>query len=120
MGKSHKQMPRPVRIEFSGAVYHIIARGDQDDFIFAHDRTARNSKIQGPTLGLDGSKSPRNTEPKRLSLRIPRSWQKRAILSRSMAIGKSATLITGWLPKTPTSATFHYFRRDGLGGALGF
>jgi len=52
LGNSHKQTPRPLRVEFPGAVYHTIARGGQDDFIFAHDRTARNSKIQGLTLGL--------------------------------------------------------------------
>lgn len=42
-----------------------------------------------------GSKSSRKTEPKSESERMPRSWQKRAISSRSMAMGRSAVVMTG-------------------------
>ena len=33
-------MARPLRIEYSGAVYHVMARGDGGQFIFNDDSDA--------------------------------------------------------------------------------
>lgn len=64
-------MPRSIRIEFAGAVYHVMARGNRRDSIFLDDEDRRTGKIgvrrniltEGPTE--IGDCFPRQTPPSR-------------------------------------------------------
>ncbi len=49
-------MPRQVRIQFSGAVYHVMARGDRRELVF-HDDVDRKmflSVLRRPVVGRAG------------------------------------------------------------------
>lgn len=48
-------MSRPRRIEFSGAVYHVTARGDRREPIFEdeHDRASLSTVLEQGLDGLD-------------------------------------------------------------------
>ncbi|MFN2622818.1 MAG: transposase [Chthoniobacterales bacterium] len=35
-------MPRPLRVEYGGALYHVMSRGDRREDIFADDRDREN------------------------------------------------------------------------------
>jgi hypothetical protein len=44
-------MARPLRIEYEGAVYHIIGKGNRGEFIFSEDRDKEGRKRM--VSGLD-------------------------------------------------------------------
>jgi hypothetical protein len=45
-------MARPQRIEYAGAVYHVMARGNQGRSIFADDKDLRALRWIGQRLGM--------------------------------------------------------------------
>ena len=48
-------MPRQIRIEFPGAVYHVMARGDRRELIYHDDEDRRMFlKVLGEACGRTG------------------------------------------------------------------
>ena len=45
-------MARPLRIEYAGAFYHVMARGNQGRSIFADDKDHRALRWVGQRLGM--------------------------------------------------------------------
>src|SRR5271157_3672069 len=50
-------MPRQVRIEYAGGVYHVMTRGDRPEGVFTDDT---DRVWPGPATKLEASNSPRN------------------------------------------------------------
>ena len=47
-------MPRPLRIEYAGARYHVMSRGDRREAIFHDDADRQEFCTLGPSLSQDG------------------------------------------------------------------
>ena len=46
-------MPRKLRIQYPGAIYHVMNRGDRREAIFKDDRERGQSQLLTPTRLLD-------------------------------------------------------------------
>jgi hypothetical protein len=46
-------MARPLRIQYAGARYHLMSRGDRRDLIFLDDRFAVNLCPDRPSASID-------------------------------------------------------------------
>ena len=52
-------MARPLRIEYAGAVYHVMARGNHGQSLFADDQDRQRVTLDWPEAG-DGTLQPGN------------------------------------------------------------